>query len=200
MIDTIIFDIGRVLVRFDWKEYIDSFSFDAETAQTVGAAIFQSPVWNEYDRGSLSDEEILSLLCANAPDYKDEICMVFEQFPSSLEELPHTMPWITSLKEQGYKLYYLSNFPKTPREKCGDVLRFTNLCDGGVMSYEVHLTKPEPEIYQALLDRYPIDADHAVFIDDLEKNLTAAEAFGLHTIQFTDYESTSAKLNTLLHP
>ena len=198
MIDTIIFDIGRVLVRFEWKEYLDSFHFPAETADILAKAIFLNPAWQEYDRSALSDEEILRRLIQAAPDYEKEIRTVFEQFPSSLTLLPHTVPWITSLKERGFSVYYLSNYADTTRKKSGDALSFRKLCDGGLMSCDVKRIKPEPEIYQELLDRFAIVPDHAVFIDDSKPNLEAAQKFGLHTIHFQDYESASAELERLL--
>lgn len=198
MIDTIIFDIGRVLVKFDWQEYLGRFSFDPETFELIGKAVFANPAWNEFDRGALSDEEIFSLFYASAPGYEKEIQSVIEDFPSSLTELSHTLPWITRLKEQGYKIYYLSNFPRTVHLKCGDALRFMDLCDGGLLSYEVCLIKPDPAFYKELFKRYNIIPDHAVFLDDLAANVDAGAKLGLHTILFDNYENASAKLNTLL--
>lgn len=198
MIDTIIFDIGRVLVKFEWREYLAGFHFPKETEDILGRAMFLNPTWQEYDRGALSDEEILSLLFSAAPGYEPEILRVFEQFPSCLTQLPHAIPWIASLKERGYHVYYLSNYAETTRRKSLEALSFMSLCDGGLMSYEVKLIKPEPEIYQALFERYPITPEHAVFIDDTLPNLKAAEKFGLHTLLFQDYESAAAKLEQLL--
>lgn len=198
MIDTIIFDIGRVLVKFEWREYLASFHFPHETEDILGKAIFLNPTWHEYDRGALSDEEILSRLFSAAPGYDSEIRKVFEQFPSCLAQLPHAIPWITSLKKRGYHIYYLSNYAGTTRKKNSEALSFMSLCDGGLMSYEVKLIKPEPGIYQALLERYAIVPEHAVFIDDTAPNLETAKKFGLHTILFQDYESAAAKLEELL--
>ena len=198
MIDTIIFDIGRVLVKFEWREYLDSFHFPAETTELLGKAIFLNPAWSEYDRGAFSDKEILKRLCAAAPGHEREVEMVFLQFPTCLSQLPHAIPWITSLKERGSHVYYLSNYAKTPREGSKEALSFMDLCDGGLMSYEIKRIKPDPEIYQALFDRYPIVPAHAVFIDDTEPNLTAAAQFGLHTILFHDYDQASAELEAIL--
>lgn len=198
MIDTIIFDIGRVLVRFEWREYLSGLHFPKETEDILARALFLNPIWSEYDRGVLSDDEILSRFCLAAPGYEADVRRVFEDFSSCLTQLPHTVPWITSLKERGYHIYYLSNYAKTTRQKSLEALSFMSLCDGGLMSYEVHQIKPEPEIYQTLLERFPIVPERAVFIDDTAPNLTAAEKFGLHTILFRDYESASAELEQIL--
>lgn len=198
MIDTIIFDIGRVLVKFDWREYISSFHFSKETEDILGKAIFLNPVWQEYDRSALPDEEILARLCLAAPGYEKEIHLLFDNFPSCLALLPHAIPWITSLKKRGLRIYYLSNYAETTRRKNPDALAFIPLCDGGLMSCDVKHIKPEPEIYQALLTRFQICPENAVFIDDSAPNLEAARKFHLHTILFEEYASASAQLEHML--
>ena len=198
MIDTIIFDIGRVLLRFEWPEYLSSFSFDKQTYDKVASVIFASSNWNEFDRSAITDQEVLSLFIKDAPEYAKEIRMVFEGFPSSLKMFPYTLPWLTSLKERGYQLYYLSNYAKTTREKSASELRFLDLMDGGLMSYEIHKVKPDPAIFQALFSRYSIRPEHAVFIDDSPVNRDAALNLGLHTILFQDYETASEQLESLL--
>ena len=200
MIDTIIFDIGRVLVKFDWQEYIASFHFPKETADILGRAVFLISAWPEYDRSALPDEEILTRLCLAAPGYEKEIRLVFDNFPSSLSLLPHAIPWITSLKKRGFHIYYLSNYAETTRRKNPDALAFIPLCDGGLMSCDIKHIKPEPEIYQALLTRFQINPENAVFIDDSMPNLEAAKEFCLHTILFENYPSASAQLERLLAP
>lgn len=198
MIDTIIFDIGRVLLRFEWPEYLSGFSFDDKTYDAVARVVFASPNWNEFDRSAVTDQEVLSLFIREAPEYENEIRMVFENFPSCLKMFPYTLPWLTNLKERGYRLFYLSNYAKTTREKSASELRFLDLMDGGLMSYEIHEVKPDPAIFQALFSRYSIDPKHAVFIDDSPVNRDAARKLGLHTVLFEDYATASEKLDTLL--
>lgn len=198
MIHTIIFDIGRVLVKFEWREYLAGFHFSPEAEKAIGKAMFLNPVWQEYDRGALPDEEILALVYQSAPRYKEEIRNVFEQFPSCLELLPHAIPWIKDLKERGYRIYYLSNYAQTTRLKNPEALSFLPFCDGGLFSYEVKLVKPEPAIYRELFSRFSIVPEQAVFIDDTLGNLEAAETFGLRTVHFKDYASASASLDALL--
>ena len=57
MVNTIIFDIGNVLVNFGWKEYIAGFGYDKEIQDKVARASVLSPDWNEYDLGLLSESE-----------------------------------------------------------------------------------------------------------------------------------------------
>lgn len=60
---------------------------------------------------------------------------------------------------------------------------------GRVVSAEVHCVKPEPKIYELLLEKYHLQPEETVFIDDLEDNLEAARKLGIQTIHFTDVDS-----------
>ena len=92
---------------------------------------------------------------------------------------------VRKLKSRGYCVYYLSNIPE-------DVLDFLTerdlkgLFDGGVASCEVHINKPDPRIYKALLDKYQLKAGESVFIDDRLENVQAAFRLGFAGIQMQD--------------
>ena len=70
--------------------------------------------------------------------------------------------------------------------------------DGGIMSYTVHLAKPDPAIYQTLLDRYGLKAEECVFLDDTVRNVEAAQALGVAGIVVTSQEQAKKELETLL--
>lgn len=59
MIDTIIFDVGRVLVNWDYESYLKRFAFGPEKTKAITAATFESPYWRQFDRGILTPEEIV---------------------------------------------------------------------------------------------------------------------------------------------
>ena len=92
---------------------------------------------------------------------------------------------VRKLKSRGYCVYYLSNIPE-------DVLDFLTerdlkgLFDGGVASCEVHINKPDPRIYKALLAKYQLKAGESVFIDDRLENVQAAFRLGFAGIQMKD--------------
>ena len=83
---------------------------------------------------------------------------------------------------------------------CGNrkLLDFLSEMDGGIFSYLVGAIKPEPEIYQILIDKYRLVPEECIFIDDREANLAAARKLGFQTILFDGYEQGRAKLNELL--
>ncbi len=57
-IKNVIFDVGQVLVDYDWETYLDSFGFAPEKRERIAKATFQSPVWDERDRGLYEEEFI----------------------------------------------------------------------------------------------------------------------------------------------
>ena len=89
------------------------------------------------------------------------------------------------MKNHRYCVYYLTNMPQDIfelLEQRGTFERF----DGGVASCEVHINKPDPRIYQALLDKYSLKAEECVFIDDNLANVQAAFSMGFAGVQMKD--------------
>lgn len=197
MIKTIIFDIGNVLMQFRWREYFESFGFPAETLSRVCAATVQSAAWNEFDRGAVSDEELIERFIANDPSVEAEIRRVCENVHDMLAAYDYAIPWIRQLKADGYQVLVLSNFSAKAHRECGDMMGFLEEVDGGILSYQDKVIKPEPEIYRLLIERYHLKPEECVFLDDTLPNLAAAEAFGIHTIHFTDREAALCELKKL---
>ena len=78
-------------------------------------------------------------------------------------------------------------------------LDFLPYMDGGLFSCEVKLVKPEPEIFSALLDRYPvIRPEESVFFDDSPINIKAADALGFHGIVFQDQAQAEEELEKII--
>jgi haloacid dehalogenase superfamily, subfamily IA, variant 3 with third motif having DD or ED len=109
----------------------------------------------------------------------------------------YTEGWIKALKEDGYKLYCITNFTRTGYEQCYDCISFVEEFDGCVYSFKEGIVKPNPDIYKILLGRYDLKAEECVFIDDTEENILSAEKLGFKGIVFTGYEDAAAKLKEI---
>lgn len=199
MIDTIIFDIGMVLADFCWEKYLNSFGFSEETNKEVAKAMFLSNAWNEFDKGEFTDEEILERFIGNKPKYENEIRKVFENVGNTVIPYEYSVPLISELKEKGFHIYVLSNFPKRTFEQCRQRMEFLDLVDGGVISYQVKQIKPEKEIFETLIKKYNITPEKAVFFDDSIKNIEAARKIGFQGIHFTDLNYAREKLEFLVN-
>lgn len=184
MIKTVIFDIGNVLTGFHWKEYYDRFPYSEEVKKRIGKATVQSDVWKEYDKGLMSDEEIIEAFVKNDPGIEKEIRESLADISGMLVRFDYAIPWIKALKENGYQVLVLSNFSHKAVVDCADALDFLPYTDGGILSYKDHFIKPQPEIYALLLERYHLVPEECVFMDDLEENVKGAADAGIQTILF----------------
>ena len=157
MINTVIFDIGKVLVDYDWKKLLQDLKYDEETSQSVAKAVFLSDTWTEGDRGVLSEEELLQAFISNNPVYEKEIRETFQRMGETIHVYSYTKSWLKYLKKHGYKLYILSNFSQPLYDRCQKEMKFLGFMDGGYMSWQIHCLKPEPEIYQKLIKDFQIE-------------------------------------------
>ena len=199
MINTIIFDIGMVLVYFRWKELYAELGFKGEKFDIIANATVHNPWWNEFDKGLMSVEDVVEKYAQEAPQYKEDIAKIYEHTEEFIELFEYSIPWIQELKEKGYKVYVLSNWSEPAYEANKDThLRFLREMDGGILSFREGMIKPDRKIYQLLCDRYHIQPQEAVFLDDNLANIKGAEEFGLHAIHFRNYEQAKKELDKLL--
>lgn len=197
MIRTVIFDIGNVLTCFCWKDFFKSFGYDAETTRKIERATVESPAWNEYDRGCMTDLEVLEAFIRNDPSVERQIREVLTDVRGILARCDYAIPWIQELKAGGRQVLVLSNFSNKAYTDCQDALDFLPYTDGGILSYRERCIKPEPEIYRRLIEKYHLIPQECVFLDDLQRNLDGAAAFGIHTILFCSQAQARAELKKL---
>lgn len=197
MIENIIFDVGKVLVSFEWEKYLKSFGFSGEKYEKIADATFRSQIWNERDRGLYDEEEYVRQFCAEAPEYAEDIKEVMRRSPETIRAFDYAETWVKYLKNQGYHLYILSNYSNYMLERNKEEMPFLKYMDGAVFSCQVQELKPEPGIYRKLLDMYGLKPDKSVFLDDRKENCQGAEAFGIRTIQFHDLKQAAAELEKM---
>ncbi len=198
MITTIIFDIGRVLVTYDWRRFLDEEFGDPQITETLYDAFFGHGLWNELDRGVLSEDALTASFLQYAPAYEAEIRSFIRSFAVRFRQQPYAKDWIRSLKAKGLKVLFLSNYSLQAIEANPEVLDFTELMDGGVFSCHVKLVKPDPAIYRCICERYGLIPSECVFIDDKQVNIDAAIAYGMeHSFVFRGYEDACRTLADL---
>ncbi|KMZ54948.1 HAD family hydrolase [Dorea sp. D27] len=184
-IDTVILDIGNVLIDFAWEDYLASFRYSQDTYETVANAMFRNEDWSMGDSGLVTTSRWLELFIENAPDAESQIREVFADFGRSIVPYPFTEAWIRYLREQGARLYYLSNYSEEMYRQSEEQLAFLHMLDGGIFSWKERLMKPDPAIYSLLIERYAITPESAVFFDDCRENVEAARKSGINGVLFT---------------
>lgn len=200
MIRNVIFDIGNVLVEWDPEGVFRHFGCSEETIQKIRTALFATGAWTEEDLSIKSPEELLAGFQERCPEGAGAIGYLWEHFGESLRQYPGTKEWIRELQDKGLGVYILSNFGKHSFEQVReDKMDFMDLVDGVLISYEVHQIKPDPAIYQSLLDRYGLKAEECVFLDDREENIRAAQKLGFSGILYRNREQARQELDEMLN-
>ena len=199
MIRNIIFDIGGVLVGFDWPGYIKQYGFDAQKEAAVTEALISDPVWKELDRGIWSMEQLLEGFMALAPQYREDVRTVFLNSGKCIYRQKYAIPWITSLKTRGYHVYFLSNYSQWMIEQTKTALDFLPYLEGGIFSCDVQKIKPDDGIYQEFLKKYPaVRPCESVFLDDSPANVQTARKLGFYGIVVRNHAQAVAELREKL--
>ena len=93
-----------------------------------------------------------------------------------------------SLKQKGYKIYLCSNITKDTYNYIKDSFEIIQLADEGVFSCFENISKPNVEIYQKLIEKYNLDIEKSILIDDTKRNIISANDIGLNGILFNNIE------------
>lgn len=80
--------------------------------ERLAKATVGSDIWKEYDRGVLSEEEILNRFIANDPELEEDLHKTLANVRGIMERYDYAIPWIEELKAKGYQFLVLSNFPE----------------------------------------------------------------------------------------
>ena len=193
-IKNIVFDIGGVLADFRIKEFLSEKGFDGAMIRRILKASVMSPYWGKFERGELSEEETLRGFVSMDPEIEGELRLAYASVEGMLTSRDYAIPLIRGLKAGGYNVYYLSNYSKKAYDECGESLAFMPDMDGGIVSFQAGLTKPDPRVYQLFLERYGLTAGECLFIDDTAENVSAARELGFSALEFTNYEELVAEL------
>lgn len=199
MIKNVIFDVGMVLINFRYREYMEDLGFSKEQQEIFCEKIIENKLWGDLDLGVRKTEDIIREMKDRVTEYPVEADAFFDRINDIVETFPYALPWIREIKQKGYGVYLLSNYPKElfalhAKEK----FTFADAVDGRIVSGYVKMVKPDPEIYKLLCMTYDLQPEECVFLDDREDNLKSAEALGFHTIRFQNYEQARAELEVLL--
>jgi 2-haloacid dehalogenase len=197
VIDTIIFDLGAVLV--DWNpQYLYRTLFTNEDEMNYFLANITTPDWNEEQDAGRSLQEGTNLLVEKFPEHEDNIRAFYGRWQEMLgDAIEGTVEIFGKLKGSGkYRIYALTNWSAETFPVALERYEFLNWFDGIVVSGTEKMRKPNPAFYQLLLDRYAVKTENALFIDDNLRNVLAAEEMGIKSIHFKSPEQLKSELNT----
>lgn len=197
-IETVIFDLGGVLIDWEPRRLFRKI-FDDEAEMESFLTNICTHDWNlQQDRGRPL-AEATRLLTEQFPDYADKIAAFYgrweEMLGGAIEgtvAILHELVSHSDLRILALTNWSAETFPIAQRD-----FDFLNLFEGIVVSGHELIIKPEPEIYQLICDRYQVDPNSAVFIDDSETNIAGAIAYGIKGILFDSPAQLRSELKSL---
>lgn len=191
----IVFDIGNVLVDYNIKAFLAKKGFGSDMIKRILKASIMSPYWEAFERCDLSEEEAMRAFVSLDPEIEKEIYEAYENIHGMLTIRPFAISLVKELKEKGYGVYYLSNYSSKAYRECNDSLAFMEYMDGGCLSFQEKMTKPDVRFYNCFLERYHLSAQDCIFVDDTPENVEVAKQLGFQGIVFESYEKTLEMLN-----
>jgi len=190
--ETIIFDLGEVIIDLDSKKVIDQFQKHSDkSAEEIIRLISKSQDLINYEVGKMTDvefcqvvNELLSIELSQAS---------FEAIWNSFLGTIHLdkLRLMLDLKEK-YNVLILSNtnaiHQRAFDRHIGELIPSKTMADmvhTAYYSHELGLRKPDPHIYQKVIDLQNLNPAKTLFFDDRLENITAAQARGIQAIQVT---------------
>ena len=195
-INAIVFDLGGVLI--DWNpRYVYRKIFKTEEEMEWFLEHVTSPDWNEQQDAGYPIDKATRELIAKHPEWEPEIQAYYGRWLEMLgDEIKETVEIFRQLKQSGeYKLYALTNWSHELFPYALERFGFLEWFDGIVVSGKEKTRKPFTEFYNILLNRYGLEAEKTLFIDDNIRNTQAAEKIGMAVIDFTSAVELQKALN-----
>ncbi|GJM30931.1 MAG: hydrolase [Cyclobacteriaceae bacterium] len=195
IIKNVVFDLGGVLI--DWNpKYLYRKIFSSEQQVDWFLDNVCTGEWNsKQDEGRTMAEATKSLV-DRYPEYTMEITSYYQRWTEMLNgQIEGTVRILETLRSNSdHRLLALTNWSGESFPTALKMFDFLNWFEGIVVSGDEKLIKPDHRIYQVLFERYRINPENSVFIDDSEKNVEASRELGMTGIHFVNPESLKLQL------
>lgn len=174
----IIFDLGNVVINTDYNKIINNFTNNEEEKEFILNDVIKSPYYELGDTGFIEIEDQIDIINDYTnnkyPELVKDFLLNYIKYKTWNGDI---LDILKKLKENGYKLYVLSNISDYVYKNFKEILE--SLFDGIVVSYEIHKVKPNEAIYKYLLNKYNLNPEDSLFIDDREVNIKTANILGI---------------------
>jgi len=197
-IEMVMFDLGRVLVDFDFKKVIRGLEQRTHLTHAEIRNYFKTtPLWDAFERGTVSPQQFFRQLEKDL-HLKGFTFKTFKPLWNDIFTEMHETVEIAKRLKGKYRLAIISNVNRLHWEHVIDHHDFVKLFDHPIASYAVGHRKPELEIFHLTLRKAKIPASRAIFIDDLHSHVQAARTIGIRAHQFTGAKKLISDLKGVL--
>jgi len=196
-VESVIFDIGNVLVRWDPRFLYETLIPDPGERDWFLREVVPLSWHTQHDRGR-SFAETIPERQRQFPDYGELIAAFYERWEETIAgPIAGSVDILERLAEAGIPLYAMTNYSAETfpafRRRFAFAARFRDI----VISGEEGMVKPDPRLYDRAIRRFGVDPARTAFIDDRQDNVEAARAKGMHGLRFQDPETLARDLAAL---
>jgi 2-haloacid dehalogenase len=183
---TVVFDLGGVLVDWDPRHLYRQLFDDLDEMESFLAEVTTAE-WNGHQDAGRPWTEAIEILIAEHPERRELIEAFHRRWPEMLAgEIPGTVDVLAELRAaEGPRLLALSNWSAEMFPFALERFDFLGWFEGIVISGDVRVNKPDRRIFEHLVERFGIEPEAAVFVDDSTANVAAATGLGFQAIRFT---------------
>lgn len=184
MMDTLLLDMGNVLLQFDPQLFLDRAGITGADRELLLREVFRSVEWVCMDRGTLDEPQAEQGICARLPQRLHRaVHQLVSCWDDPLVPVPGMEALVAQLHHQGYKLYLLSNASRRQRAYWPR-LPVSRYFDGTFLSAEAGVMKPQPEFYRQALAAFHLRPETCFFVDDVPANVESALTCGIRGTVF----------------
>lgn len=187
-VDTVVFDIGNVLIRFAPSGFLETlFPGDPEKQQRMLHEVYQGKYWIEFDRGTICYHDAAEALVRECGGNYDDYIKAMTGWIELKTPLEEGWAAAERCKRAGKKIWLLSNYHDEAYERLRE--KFNDLfCifDGATISCYLHQLKPDPAIYGSLIEQAGLTPERTLFIDDTLVNVESAIQCGINGFHMSE--------------
>ena len=194
MTKNIIFDFGNVLVQWHPEVVYGEFFGDEAKAWWFLRHVADMDFRQRIDAGE-SMEDCIREKQAQYPEYEQAVELYRSKWREMLtDEVPGMREVISELRAKDYKIFGLTNWSMETFPEARAHFGILQMIDRYVVSGAEGLVKPDPRLFQVLLDRYGLKSEDCSFVDDNPDNVAAAKGMGMQGILFINAETLRKEL------
>ena len=187
------FDLGGVLIHWDPRLLYRKLLPSEEAVEYFLGSVCTSE-WNASLDAGLSLAQGIADRVERFPHHEPLIRAYGERFAEMMLPMPAAIALLHELRTRSILLYALSNWNAETFERTRPLFPFLDAFDGLVISGQIGVAKPDPRIYEHLLDAHRLEAGEVLFVDDRAENLEAARSAGVEGLLFEGVSGLRAEL------